>query len=239
VNHIENNTKKELSNYVSHFLRYETLTMRSLLKSLTVTDTPKALELRNKDRVALVYAQNGKIVHAIESHFTMPGEGFIGRAALLALLNYESINFKEFHCTHIVEESLNLFPHEIFDTSFRGENIPLETIIKLIGKHPVVELAAILNSDSTHSLFYSKSPDNHQMLSQDLLAYTQEILDMMKRNHIYQVDNIQVSLTGKGFEKLLIKKFGDQIILIFLQHKHVAQELLISFDDMLEDHLEI
>ena len=60
------------------------------------------------------------------------------------------------------------------------------------------------------------------------------MFDMMKRNHIYQVDNIQLSVPGKGF-----KKFGDQVILIFLQYKHVAQELLISFDHILEDHLEI
>jgi hypothetical protein len=233
MDNFEEKTEQELSGYVSRYLYYETYTLRSLLESLTVTDSPKALELRNKDRVALIYAQGGKIVHAIESHYTLNDNAYLGRDALHAVSKYESVNFKEFHCERVLQPTLDLDADEIFDQRFQGENISLETLTNLIKKHPIIEMGLVLKNDlSSHNIFYTKSPDNYGMLNQDLLNYIKQTIQLMQRMHVEFPENIQLSLSRFKFKKVLIKQFGNDSILLFLQHKHVAKELLISFDDM-------
>jgi hypothetical protein len=160
MDNFEENTEQELSGYVSRYLYYETYTLRSLLDSLTVTDSPKALELRNKDRVALIYSQDGRIVHAVESHYTLK-EAYLGRDALHAVSRYESVNFREFHCEKVEHPTLDLGPEEIFDQRFQGENTSLDALTSLIEKHPIIEMGLVLKNDlSSHNIFYTKSPDN-------------------------------------------------------------------------------
>jgi hypothetical protein len=70
------------------------------------------------------------------------------------------------------------------------------------------------------------------MLNQSLLTYIKQTLKLMQRIHNKRPENIQLSLASFAFKKILIKQFGNDSIVFFLQHKHVAKELLISFDDM-------
>ena len=233
MNEFEDSVHKELGDYVSRYLHYETYTLRSLLVSIALTPSPKALELRDGNRIALIYSQDGRIVHAIESNATLEGEAFKGRDAIQQIVHYNSVNFREFHCEEIHTRTLDLLPHEVFDKKFMGEDLSINSLTQLLGNISNVEMAILLRDNSGHNIFYTTSPDNYTLLTQSMLSYCRDLLNHMRVSHFEKVDNIHFSVENEKFKRLLIKQFDGDYILIFLKSQQVPEELLTPFEDII------
>ncbi|MCM8540675.1 MAG: hypothetical protein NE328_10400 [Lentisphaeraceae bacterium] len=229
---LEELLKEEISNEISSYIHYETNILQILIDSMTKTPSPKALELRNGDRLAIIYSQNSRIVHAIETDRKMKGEGFIGKDAILAIRHYDMVKFKEFHCDPIAKPTLDLLPEEVFDRAVIEENMDLQDIAKMISHYSYVEMGLFMNEKlQGHQIFYTNAPESFGKLSQQLLNYIKKLIINLQSTHLEMPDNLQIKLKQNSFKTALIKQYGDDFIVLFLSKSVIDDQLKISFND--------
>lgn len=224
--------KEEISNAISSYIHYETNILQTLVNSMTKTPSPKALELRNGDRLAIIYSQHSRIVHAIETDRKMKGEGFIGKDAILAIRRYDMVKFKEFHCDPIEQPTLDLLPEEVFNRAVIEENMKLQDIADMISQYSYAEMGLFMNSSlHGHQIFYSNGPENFGKLSQQLLNFIKKLIVNLQSTHLEMPDNIFIKLKQHGFKTALIKLYGDEFIVLFFSKSAISDQLKISFND--------
>ena len=229
---IEELLKEEISSAISTYIHDETNILQTLVNSMTKTPSPKALELRYQDRLAVIYSQNGRIVHAIETDRKMKGDGFIGKDAILAISRYEQINFKEFHCDNIQEITLDLLPEEVFDRAIIEENMNLNDIAEMLSAFSYAEMGVFMKDTlQGQQIFYTKESDNYGKLNQQLLNYIKKLIVNLQSTHLDMPDNVQIKLQHHGFKTALIKQYSDDFIILFFSKSVIDERLKTSFCD--------
>lgn len=224
--------KEEISNAISSYIHYETNILQTLIDSMTKTQSSKALELRFGDRLGIIYSQNSRIVHAIETDRKMKGEGFIGKDAILAIRQYEMVKFKEFHCDPISDPTLDLLPEEVFDPAVIEENMSLHDINEMLSNYSYAEMGLFMNESlKGHQIFYTSSPENYGKLTQQLLNFIKKLIINLQSTHLDMPDNIQVKLQKNDFKLALIKQYADDFIVLFFSKSVIDEKLKVSFND--------
>ena len=224
--------KEEISNAISSYIHCETDILQTLINSMTKTPSPKALELRNGDRLAIIYSQNSRIIHAIETDRKMQGEGFVGKDAILAIRRYDMVKFKEFHCDPITKPTLDLLPEEVFDRAVIEENMSLQGISEMLTDYSYVEMGLFMNESlQGHQIFYTSSPENYGLLTQQILTFIKKLIINLQSSHLEMPDNIQVKLQKSGFKAALIKQYSDNFVVLFFSKSAIDDKLRISFND--------
>ena len=224
--------KEELSNAISKYIHDETNVLQTLINSMVKTPSPKALELKDGDRLAIIYSQGNRIVHAIETDRKMTGEGFIGKDAILAIRRFNKIKFREFHCDPVENPTLDLLPKEVFDRAVIEENMTLKDISEMLSHYSYIEMGLYMNSAfQEQQIFYTQSPDNYGKLSQQLISFIKKLIINIQSSHLEMPDNIQVKLVSNAFKTALIKQYGEDFIVIFSTSSVIDEKLRTSFND--------
>lgn len=224
--------KEELSNAISSYIHYETNILQTLINSMTKTQSPKALELRFGERLGIIYSQNSRIVHAIETDWKMKGEGFVGKDAILAIRQYEMVKFKEFHCDPITQATLDLLPEEVFDRAVIEENMSLQDIGNMMSHYSYAEMGLFMNESlQGHQIFYTRAPENYGKLTQQLLNFIKKLIINLQSTHLDMPDNIQIKLSHGDFKLALIKQYADDFVVLFFSKALIDEQLKVSFND--------
>ena len=224
--------KEELSNYISSYIHDETNILQILINSLTATPSPKALELRYGERLAVLYSQRGRIVHAIETDRKMKGDGFVGKDALLAITRYKQIKFREFHCDQIKTQTLDLLPEEAFDRAVIEQNMNLSDIAEFVSHYSYVEMAIFMKKSlQGQQTFYTRDPANYGKLTQQLINFLKELIVTMQSTHLEMPDNVIIKFKANNFKSAMVKIYGDDFIILFFSKGVIDDKLRISFSD--------
>jgi len=224
--------KEELSNSISKYIHDETNVLQTLINSMVKTPTPKALELTDGNRLAIIYSQGSRIVHAIETDRQMTGEGFIGKDAILAIRLFSQVKFREFHCDPVESPTLDLLPEEVFDRAVIEENMTLKDISEMLGLYSYIEMGLYMNSAfQEQQIFYAKDTDNYGKLSQQLINFVKKLIVNLQSTHLEMPDNIQIKLVSNSFKTALIKQYSENFVIIFSSSSIIDDKLRTSFND--------
>ena len=224
--------KEELSNAISKYIHDETNVLQTLINSMVKTHSPKALELRDGDRLAIIYSQDHRIVHAIETDSRMAGEGFIGKDAILAIRRFSQVKFREFHCDPVQTPTLDLMAEEVFNRAVIEENMNLKDISEMLSHFSYIEMGLYMNSAfQDQQIFYTQSPDNYGKLTQQLINFIKKLIVNLQSSHLEMPDNIQIKLVSNGFKTAMIKQYSEDFIVLFSSSSIIDEKLRTSFND--------